>query len=160
MHHKTSLPRAFLLAGLVAVAGVAQAETFDTPQQAGEVSTMTDGAPNLLTTNSPYSDNTVVVDTTVMGAAPASVTTITYPTTISYPAITYPAPVVVAPNTDTTVTYVHRPTVVDRNAAAATFDVPARAGEASTMTGGAPNMVTNNDRVILQSSAPVVTYLY
>jgi hypothetical protein len=38
--------------------------------------------------------------------------------------------------------------------------VPARAGEASTMTGGAPNMVTNNDRVILQSSAPVVTYLY
>lgn len=151
--NKTSLSRALLLAGLVAVAGVAQAETFDTPQQAGEASTMTNGAPNQLTTNSPYGDNSVVVDTTIMGAAPATVTTI-------YPALTYPAPVVVAPNTDTTVTYVNRPVLVDRNAAAATFNVPSRAGEASTMTGGAPNVVTNNDRVILQSAYPVVTYSY
>ena len=36
------------------------------------------------------------------------------------------------------------------------FDVPARAGEASTMTGGAPNMVTDNSRVIMQSDHPVV----
>ena len=41
-------------------------------------------------------------------------------------------------------------------ASAATFNVPSRAGEASTMTGGAPNMVTDNSRVIMQSDHPVV----
>ena len=38
-----------------------------------------------------------------------------------------------------------------RRQAAATFNVPARAGEASTMTGGVPNMVTDNERKILGS---------
>ena len=38
-----------------------------------------------------------------------------------------------------------------RRQAAATFNVPARAGEASTMTGGVPNMVTDNQRMIVGS---------
>jgi hypothetical protein len=137
-----------LIAGMVAVGGVAHAETFDSPQQAGEASTMTMGAPNQLTTNSPYSDGQtvwiessphVIVDTTVLGASPAVV-----------------GSSIGAPDAD--VTYVFRPDVASRNQAAATFDVPSRAGEASTMTGGAPNMVTDNDRVILQNGYPVLVY--
>lgn len=140
--NKPSLSRTLLLAGVVAVAGVAQAETFDSPQQAGEASTMTHGAPNLVTTNSPYPDGTVVVDTTVLGAAPATV--VTYPgtvTTTTYPVATY----------GTTTYYTYPATHLwpstrhdQRHAAAGTFDVPARAGEASTMTGGNPNALTDN----------------
>jgi hypothetical protein len=73
---KTSLTRALFVAGLVAAAGVAQAQTdktFDSPQRAGEASTMTGGQPNALTTNSPYSDGTVIVDTRVLGAGPVVV---------------------------------------------------------------------------------------
>jgi hypothetical protein len=71
---KTSLTRALFVAGVLAAAGVAQAETFDSPLQAGEASTMTGGAPNARTTNSPYADNTVIVDTRVLGAGPVVVT--------------------------------------------------------------------------------------
>jgi hypothetical protein len=94
------ISQALVLAGVVAVAGVAQADTFDSPMQAGEASTMTGGAPNAKTTNSPYSDGTVVVDTRVLGAGPAVVTT--YGTTTYYgPVYTYsvPAAVVVTPGT-------------------------------------------------------------
>ena len=65
--------------------------------------------------------------------------------------------VYVQPNADwdraVVIGQMHNPHLVrgDRTAAAATFDVPARAGEASTMTGGAPNAVTSNDRVIVGS---------
>jgi hypothetical protein len=104
----------------MAVAGVAQAETFDTPTQAGEASTMTMGQPNQLTTNSPYGDHTVIVDTTVLGAAPVTV------------------------YSDNGPFVQHRDT---RTQAAATFNVPARSGEASTMTGGAPNMLTDNQHL-------------
>ena len=95
---KTSLTSALLLAGVLTAAGAAQAETFDSPvRQAGEASTMTGGAPNALTTNSPYSDNTVVVDTRVLGAGPAVVTT--YGTTTYGPTYYYsvPSTVVVEP---------------------------------------------------------------
>ena len=109
-------------------------------QQAGEMSTMTHGAPNQLTTNSPYSDGqTVIIDTTVLGASPAVV-----------------GSSIGAPDAD--VTYVYRPDVASRHQAASTFNVPSRAGEASTMTGGAPNMVTDNSRVILQNGYPVIVY--
>ena len=94
---KTSLTSALFVAGALALAGAAQAETFDSPQQAGEASTMTGGAPNALTTNSPYPDNTVVVDTRVLGAGPAVVTT--YGTTAYGPTYYYsvPSTVVVEP---------------------------------------------------------------
>lgn len=64
----SSLTRALFVAGAIAAAGIAHAETFDSPMQAGEASTMTNGVPNALTTNSPYRDNAVIVDTRVMGA--------------------------------------------------------------------------------------------
>ena len=148
--NKSSLTKSLLLAGLVAVGGIAQADTYDLPQQAGEMSTMTNGQPNLLTTNSPYGDSHVIVDTTVLGAAPATVvTTTTYPAIVTY---SYPLPAPVVSNADTVVTQIHRPAVVSDTASAATFDVPTRAGEASTMTGGAPNMVTNNNVVLGSSS--------
>ncbi|RZJ19236.1 MAG: hypothetical protein EOO54_15050 [Haliea sp.] len=55
----------FLLAGLMAVAGIAHAQsgsasaTTDVPGKAGEASTMTNGKPNAKTTNSTASDGTV-----------------------------------------------------------------------------------------------------
>ena len=116
---KTTLPRALLLAGLLAGAGVAQAQT-------------------------------------------ATVTT--YTTTTTYPVVTLspPPPVatvqppMVSDGPDTVITQVHRPDVVSRSASAATFNVPSRAGEASTMTGGAPNMSTDNHREIVRHGHPVV----
>lgn len=122
-----------IVAGALAVAGVAQAETFDTPMQAGEASTMTMGQPNQLTTNSPYADNTVIVDTTVLGAAPV---TMVPSTTVMVPMDHY---VYTQPG--------YMGNYQQRHQAAATFNVPARAGEASTMTGGAPNVATDNERL-------------
>lgn len=129
---------ALFVAGALAMAGVAQAETFNSPTQAGEASTMTNGVPNQLTTNSPYGDGTVIDyytttnPTTVLGAGPATVTTTTY---YSYPAYSYvmPAPVVVYDNYDS-----------GWASATETSNVPQRAGEASTMTNGVPNLLTNN----------------
>lgn len=101
---KTSLTRALYVAGLVAAAGVAQAQTdktFDSPQRAGEASTMTGGQPNALTTNSPYSDGTVVVDTRVLGAGPVVVVPQGTPTYVAPGTSTYyyvaPAPVMEHP---------------------------------------------------------------
>ena len=133
---------ALLAAGILAVAGVAHADTFDSPTQAGEASTMTGGVPNQATTNSPFPDG--YNPTIVMGAGPAwngsTVTTYTYSTpyvtTYSY---TYPAG-----------TYLVPAPVVDHswngslNNATETSNVPQRAGEASTMSGGVPNMATTN----------------
>ena len=127
---KTSLT--LLVAGVMALAGAAQADTFDTPTRAGEASTMTMGQPNLATTNSPYSDGVTFVDTTVLGAAPATVI----------------APVVVTPFYMVPYGYTPHISQQSREQAAATFNVPSRAGEASTMTGGAPNMVTDNDAMV------------
>lgn len=96
---QTSLAKTLLLAGLVAAGGLVQAQTFDTPQQAGEMSTMTNGQPNRLTTNSPYADGTVVIDTRVLGAPPSTTiiegptsTTVVTTTTYSSPVVTYAVP--------------------------------------------------------------------
>ena len=125
-----------IVAGLLTVGGIASAETFDSPSRAGEASTMTMGQPNQLTTNSPYADNTTVwVDTTVLGAAPA---------TVMVPIDHY---VYVQPGWSGSE---HQ-----RHQAAATFNVPARAGEASTMTGGVPNVSTDNQRIANNTYVPV-----
>jgi len=133
---KTTLS-ALLAAGIVAVAGVAQAETFDSPTQAGEASTMTHGVPNAATTNSPYPDGYNA--TMIMGAGPSTVTTYTYTypsvITYSYPSSSY---------------YLVPTSPVDNswngylNSATETSNVPQRAGEASTMTNGVPNAATTN----------------
>jgi hypothetical protein len=89
-----------IVAGVLAVAGVAQAETFDSPTQAGEASTMTDGQPNLLTNNIGYPEMSittvpgVIVDTTVLGAPPATITWVDPVPVYVAPSVTYlPPPV-------------------------------------------------------------------
>jgi hypothetical protein len=128
---KTTL--SLIVAGALGLAGIAQAETFNTPMQAGEASTMTRGQPNERTTNSPYPDNTVVVtpsaqdnvvvDTTTLGAGS---------NTMGHSVYVQPG---------------WNDGYHQRNEAAGTFNTPARAGEASTMTGGEPNMLTDNSRL-------------
>ena len=127
---KTPMTRALFVAGVLALAGAAQAQTFDTPTQAGEASTMTQGAPNLETTNSPYGDGS---HTVILGAGP----TVVSGTTID----ALPAPVYSSP--DTVVSYgAGWPPV--QGGATETSNVPERAGEASTMSNGVPNVATSN----------------
>lgn len=125
---KTSLTRTLLAAGVLATAGLAQAQlTTDVPTRAGEASTFTGGAPNAATTNSPYSDGVlahsytynVAPSTSVMGAPGVIVSP--YPLTSDRTEQTY-----------------------EMGSASATTNVPGRAGEASTMTNGVPNAATNN----------------
>jgi hypothetical protein len=140
MHMRKPTLSALIAAGIVAVAGAAQAGTFDSPTQAGEASTMTHGVPNAATTNSPYPDGYNA--TMVMGAGPVlvdpGVTTYSYsyPQVITYTTPSYgywtPAPVV-SPSWNGYM-----------NSASETSNTPQRAGEASTMSGGAPNMSTQN----------------
>lgn len=136
--NKTSLTRALFVAGALAVAGgMAQAD----------VTTYPDGTRVELSESS--------IDTSTLGAGPR-VTTTTVTTT---------TPVYVFPNIDwdrNTVLLQPHPMMsgvrsfeLDRTAAA-TFDVPTRAGEASTMTSGVPNLVTSNESVAVLP-APVVT---
>ncbi|HEX2543957.1 MAG TPA: hypothetical protein VHL79_03720 [Ramlibacter sp.] len=115
--------RALIAAAAVAFGGAASAgQTFNVPlNQPGEASTMTGGAPNMLTHNeiwAPMPAPVVVysdVDTTVLGAGPV---------------ITYPAPVV---------TYGYNYDF--RGSASNNSSVPDRAGELSTITNGQPNLL-------------------
>jgi len=141
MQPSRKLTHALLAAGLVAIGGLAQAQTTDVPTQAGEASTMTRGVPNAETTNSPYPDGTI--------------TTYHYyqfPSTTAY--VVGGPPLVIVDNS--------RPNTTAMGAAAATSNVPDRAGEASTMTGGAPNVSTNNDPPYstLRLVSPGTYYLY
>lgn len=122
-----------IVAGTLAAAGLAQAQyTYDTPVQAGEASTMSTGQPNLQTAPSDPPRNAVV-----MGAGPS---------TVMVPVETYTA---VQPG--------WRDTPRQRHQAAATFNTPARAGEASTMTGGVPNQLTDNAAVAADVHVPVIS---
>jgi hypothetical protein len=59
---RKTLYSTLIAAGLLAAFGTAQAAaTGDAPLRAGEASTMTNGQPNSVTTNSPYADGTVVL---------------------------------------------------------------------------------------------------
>ncbi|HVZ42533.1 MAG TPA: hypothetical protein VHA82_01900 [Ramlibacter sp.] len=126
---KTSLIPILCAAGLMAAGAAVRAQTFDSPQQAGEASTMTHGVPNALTTNSPFPDGTPVYATVV----PA----------YSY-GYGYVAPAVVAAAPVYGYIDAVPPHAYDYGRANLTSDVPTRAGEASTYTGGVPNMLTSN----------------
>lgn len=121
--NKTSLSRTLLLAGILAAAGVAQAQVPDEPQQPGQPSLSASGA-NQQTPYTETADNAVVIDTTVLGAPPAVVvappTADTVVTTTTYvgPVVTWtqpmlphhytytlPAPVVENPDTVTIYNY-------------------------------------------------------
>lgn len=121
---KSSL--SLIAAGVLAMAGAVQAQaTFDSPvSQPGEASTMTYGQPNAVTSNSD------MPDTGTMGAGPTVVEqTIT---TYNVPVYTLQPPVS------------NMPYDLDLGGASETSTTPMRAGEASTMTGGVPNMSTDN----------------
>ena len=152
---KTSLTRALFVAGVMAVAGgMAQADAIFYPN-----GTHVDLGPNAIEngTADAILARDASVSTTTLGAGPAlpRATTTTVVTT---------TPVYVFPNINwdraTVLSSPHpmmsgvRSLDMDRTAAA-TFDVPTRAGEASTMTSGAPNLVTTNERVAVLP-APVV----
>jgi hypothetical protein len=111
------------------------------------------------------------IDTTTLGAGPATMSST--PTRMSSTTVTTTTPVYVFPNINfdrhTVLSQPHPmmsgmrhfdadrtallPTPME-NTAAATFDSPTRAGEASTMTSGAPNLVTDNERVGVVESVP------
>lgn len=141
-----------LAAGVMAVAGIAHADAIFYPD-----GTMVDlgptGADNLALSSS---DSLSMNDTTVLGAGPATTTTTV--TTVT-PTVEY---VYVQPNINfdratamsqmhSNYHLMHRSDARMRHQAAATFNVPARAGEASTMTGGAPNMATDNNSMVVGS---------
>jgi hypothetical protein len=144
MKKTSSLTRMLLAAGAIGLAGAANADAIFYPD--GTMVELGDNGAELLAL-----DSTPSVDTTVLGAPAATVTS----TTVAVPQVVY-----VQPNIDwdrTTVVSQMRDhrllSHTDRHAAAATFDVPARAGEASTMTGGVPNMVTDNQTFVVGSTS-------
>lgn len=150
---KSSLTRALFVAGAVAMAGAAQADAIFYPDgtvvELGDSDSMTESV---------ALDDSSSIDTTVLGGPSATLGTTT---TTSVPVHEF---VYVQPNIDfdraTVVSQLHHRNMVLGNKhtmqerqSAATFNVPSRAGEASTMTGGAPNMVTDNNSFIVGSTA-------
>jgi hypothetical protein len=153
-----------LAAGVMAVAGMAHADAIFYPD--GTVVELgPNGADSLALTSSDSlsmmadsSMDSPSLDTTVLGAGPAT-SSVTTTTTVS-PTVEY---VYVQPNINwdrsVALSQLHsnahlmnrHSSYTTRHQAAATFNVPARAGEASTMTGGAPNMVTDNNAMIVGS---------
>lgn len=131
-----------LLAGLLA-AGSAFAQTTDVPMK-GQESTMTNGQPNMATTNNPAVENpatapSIVVVPVAPAIAVAPSDTVVVP---SDTAVVTPAPAAAtmgAAGADGVAGYVTVP-----GDGARTYDVPVTGGEASTMTRGQPNVSTNN----------------
>ena len=133
-----------LAAGVMAVAGMAHADAVFYPD--GRVVELGENGADTLAL-----DSSTRIDTTVLGAGPATTVVTTMPMQYVY----------VQPNINwdrtTAMTQIHSNAHLlrhgagekQRHQAAATFNVPARAGEASTMTGGAPNMVTDNERMVV-----------
>jgi hypothetical protein len=151
--NKTQLSRTLFVAGALVLAGTAaQADAIFYPD--GTMVELGENGAEQLALDSPPG----MVDTTVLGG-PAAVTTTTTATTVPASAYVYVQPnihfdrsTVVSQMQHRDVVLNHRHVAHERQSAA-TFNVPARAGEASTMTGGAPNMVTHNDTYVVGSVA-------
>ena len=144
---KKSLFSLIAAAGLLAVGGMAQAQTYVVPSDSVIV------GHEVVTTTAPGGGKTYWIDTpVVVGVAPVT----TMDTTVlgAGPTVLLPSEssVYVQPgwNGDTN----------QRHQAAATFNVPARAGEASTMTGGQPNVLTDNNQVSNDIYVPIYTTPY
>ena len=143
---KTSL--SLIAAGVMAAASFAHADAIFYPD--GRVVELgATGADTLALDSSS-------MDTSVLGAGPASSVTTTTSVTPQYEYV-YVQPNI---NFDRSVALnqahrnahlMHRGDSRMRHQAAATFDTPARAGEASTMTGGAPNVSTDNRAMVVGS---------
>lgn len=140
---------AIVAAGALAAAGLAQADAIFYPD--GTSVELGDSSVETLALDSSTSMDTPMVDTTVLGGPAA--TTATTATTVTVPRLVY-----VQPNIDfdraTAVSQMHSRKAMLRDHRMAssdtkdTFNVPQRAGEASTMTGGAPNAVTDNHVIV------------
>lgn len=171
---KTSLTRALFVAGVMAAAaGMAQADAIFYPDGthvelgANAVENgLADAVLARSSTTAPSQDDLLAmgvladqngtmlassddysIDTTTLGAGPARMTTTTVTTTTPvyvFPNINFDRSTVLA-SPHPMLSHV-RSMEMDRTAAA-TFDTPTRAGEASTMTSGAPNLVTTNESV-------------
>jgi len=160
---KTSLTQALFVAGVVAMAGAAQAGGLSY----GELRSDASPGSTLSSDMSLSSDATVSpeatvssadssIDTSVLGAGSSSLSSsTTTTTTVNAPRLVY-----VQPSIDwdrsTALTqmgsnaHLHGK-VVSNAQTRNTFDLPQRAGEASTMTGGAPNMLTDNEHLVVGS---------
>jgi hypothetical protein len=156
---KTSLTRALFAAGVVALAGAAHADAIFYPDgrvvELGDSDITVTNSGAVIASQSSDISSESSVDTTVLGAGPAT-SSVTTTTTTSTPQLVY-----VQPNIDWDRTtaraqmssnmHLHGTLQSSSKHTARTFDVPARAGEASTMTGGVPNAVTNNQEVVVGS---------
>jgi hypothetical protein len=138
-----------LAAGAMAVAGMAQADAIFYPDGT-MVELGPNGADNLVLLSEP------TLDTTVLGAAPATATVTTVTPVIEHvyvqPNINWDPVVARAQLRDDAHVMMYGPTYRERHQSAATFDVPARAGEASTMTNGQPNLLTTNEKPMVVGS--------
>lgn len=150
---KALLSASLIAAGLLVAAG-AQAQTLVTP--AYTYTTVTTSP--VFVSNGPDipagADYPYLPKQNVVLPAPALITT---PVVTTYymptPVLTLAAPMA----TTTTVTS----STAVMGGASETSNVPARAGEASTMTQGAPNLVTSNEQTFrIISSSPVLIYSY
>lgn len=140
------LSLSLLAAASMAVAGIAQADAIFYPD--GTVVELGETGADTLALDSS-------MDTTVLGAAPSSmtVTTVQSPLVYVQPNINWDRTTAMT-QMRTNSHLVHNGGLVSqqqRTQAAATFNVPARAGEASTMTGGAPNATTDNAPLVVGS---------
>jgi hypothetical protein len=159
---------ALVAASALAAAGLAQADAIYYPD--GRVVELGDSSLEAQALDDSSTMDTAPVDTTVLGAsadpsldistidttamgAPATTLGSTTTTTVQVPQLVY-----VQPNIDfdraTVLSQLHNRNLVIRDHRVVsmdtrdTFNVPQRAGEASTMTGGVPNLVTDNSIVV------------
>lgn len=143
------LSLSLLAVASMAVAGIAQADAIFYPD--GTVVELGETGADSLALDSSMDTS---IDTTVLGAAPSSMTV----TTVQSPLV-YVQPNINWDRTTAMTQLRSNPHLVhngvvsqqQRTQAAATFNVPARAGEASTMTGGAPNATTDNAPLVVGS---------
>jgi hypothetical protein len=154
---KTSLTRALFVAGVMAVAGgMAQADAIFYPNgtsvELGENAVENGQVDSMLASGSSvWQDSTVAydssIDTTTLGAGPAissTTTTVTSSPVYVFPNINWDRATVLS-QPHPMMSYMRSlPGDTFDRTASATFDSPTRAGEASTMTSGAPNLVTDN----------------
>jgi hypothetical protein len=126
-----------LLAGLMAGGAWAQtaSATSDVPVKAGEASTMTQGQPNMATQHDPMRGHGSVGSAT---SAPLSSSTGVPVDSAASPSSTA---VMGAPSAVMSGSGARE---VPHHSATVTTNVPTKAGEASTMTNGVPNMRTDN----------------
>ena len=128
---QTRTTASLLLAGLLAAGGAyagGASATSDVPVKAGEASTVTNGQPNMLTTNEPLQH-------------PAPVSSPTHPAVSSATGVPLDS---AAPASTAVMGASGEARVVPLSSATVTSNIPTRAGEVSTWTNGVPNMKTYN----------------